>query len=345
VTNAGRSGLPLALAIAFVASGALAAGPDDPESVFERGVADMEAGRYDRACPAIEHSYILDPRPGTLFALADCEAKRGHLAAAVGWYDAYLALYPTLPPDKRAKQGDREKLARAQRAALGAKVAELTLVLAPSAPKGTLVTRDGATVEQKALGVPVPVDPGEHVITVRAPGGNAVETRVTLAAGDRRGVALEANGKAEIVQAPATLSGSGQAPPAQGGANKGLIVAGAVVGGGGVLAGAVLLGLSASKASSASTVYAGIEPPAACPPPGSANLTGPCATLASDLSARATLGNAGFWLLVGGGVVGAATLVYGVVGNRAAQTAPATGVRVLPGMVGDGGGLLVSGAF
>src|SRR5580704_16022315 len=99
------------LAISFLSIPALAAGPDDAAVLFDRGVADLEAGRYDAACPAIEQSYKLDPRPGTLFALAECEMKRGHLGAAAARYDQYLALYPTLSADKRAKQGDREKMA------------------------------------------------------------------------------------------------------------------------------------------------------------------------------------------------------------------------------------------
>ena len=63
---------------------ALAAGPvDAAKALFDRGVEQLEAGHFNRACPAIEKSYQLDPRPGTLFTLAECEAKRGRLATAV----------------------------------------------------------------------------------------------------------------------------------------------------------------------------------------------------------------------------------------------------------------------
>src|SRR6185369_9862964 len=112
--------------LAFATGPAAAAAPDPAETLFNRGVAQMEAGAYEDACPAIEQSYKLDPRPGTLFALADCEAKRGRLATAVTRYDDYIALYATLPADKKSKQGNREKLAREQRALLGPLVPELT---------------------------------------------------------------------------------------------------------------------------------------------------------------------------------------------------------------------------
>src|SRR4051812_48805392 len=64
---------------------------DPAEVLFNQGVEDMEAKRFDKACPAIEQSYRLDVRPGTLFALAECEADRGRLATAVARYDEYLA--------------------------------------------------------------------------------------------------------------------------------------------------------------------------------------------------------------------------------------------------------------
>jgi hypothetical protein len=329
------------LAISFLSIPALAAGPDDAAVLFDRGVADLEAGRYDAACPAIEQSYMLDPRPGTLFALAECEMKRGHLGAAAARYDEYLALYPTLSADKRAKQGDREKMARAQRVALGAKVAELTLVLSPSAAKGTVVTRDDAPVDEQSLSVPVPVDPGEHVITVQAPGGDAAETRVTLAAGEKRAVALEAKGKGEGAPSP-VVAQVAQSPAPKGGANLAVLFAGGLVGGGAIVVGAVFAGLYASKSSTAQSEFDAIPKTMACPPAGSSNLTGPCATLASTLNSRATFGSAAVGLLVAGGLVDIGTIVYGVVASRGSR---ATGVRVLPVVTGEGGGFRVEGAF
>ena len=64
--------------------------------------------------------------------------------------------------------------------------------------------------------------------------------------------------------------------------------------------------------------------------------------LKSDLSAKSTLGSTGVWLLVGGGVVGLGTLLYGLVaGQRAAPSA----VTVTPVLTGRGGGLFAGGTF
>src|SRR5262245_59473272 len=133
---------PLALACfagaLLVGAPAAAEGSDRAEILFNRGVEDMEAHQYESACPALTESYKLDPRPGVLFALAECEAQRGHIATAVARYDDYLAFVAKLSPDKQRKQRDREKQSRAQKAALSPQIPELTLVLPSDAPLGTV---------------------------------------------------------------------------------------------------------------------------------------------------------------------------------------------------------------
>jgi hypothetical protein len=193
------------LGVSALAGSAVAGDIEDAAAFFTRGLEHMEAGRYDQGCPSLGESYTLDPRPGTLFTLAECEAKRGRTATALARYDEYLTLFAGLPPDKRAKQGDREAIAKAQRSALEREVPKLTLVLAPGAPAGTVIKRDGAVVAAATLGAPVSVDPGEHVVTTQAPGGAVTETRVTLGKSESRQATLE-------VKAPSE-SGSIEAPP------------------------------------------------------------------------------------------------------------------------------------
>jgi len=318
---------------------ALAAGPD-PAALFDLGLADMEAGRFETGCPALEQSYQLDPHPGTLFTLAECEAKRGHLADAVTRYDAYLALVATLPPDKKQKQGERLKVALAQRDRLGPKVAELTLVLPPDAPAGTRVTRDGAPVASAWLGTPVVVDPGEHVASTKAPGGPVTEVRIKLGAGEKRAIALEVR---ETTGAPTPAAPAAQATEPSSGPNKSVLIAGGAVAGAAAIVGGALIGVSASKGSSAGSLYTSIKstPPGGCPSFSSPQ-TGDCATLKSDLDAKSTLGSTGVWMLVGAGVVGAGTLVYGLVGG---SRGAASGLVVTPVMTADGGGVFARGSF
>src|ERR1700723_3574123 len=64
----GTVGLGLALALLSVlASPPIAhADADEATALFNRGLADMQAHRFDTGCPALEKSYQQDPHPGGL---------------------------------------------------------------------------------------------------------------------------------------------------------------------------------------------------------------------------------------------------------------------------------------
>jgi hypothetical protein len=174
------------------------------EALFNRGLADMEAGRYDTGCPVIAESQRLDPRVGTLFTLSQCEVRWGRVATAVTRLGDYLELYERLTPAQKARQGDRRSVAKEQRDKLALEVPELTLSLPPGAPAGTVVKRDNAVVASAALGVGLPVDPGEHVVSTQAPGGALWEQRITIASGEKKPLVLEVKA-APSVETPRAL--------------------------------------------------------------------------------------------------------------------------------------------
>ncbi|WP_437807375.1 hypothetical protein [Sorangium sp. So ce1078] len=220
--NTARHALSAAcLSSALAAAGAAAAAPDPAQASFDQGVALMEAGRFDEGCPAIEQSQKLDPRPGTLFTLAECEALRGRTATAIARFDEYLALYPTLPPKQQRNQGDREQSARKQREALAREVPGLRLELPPDAPPGTAVTLDGRPLAPTAIGALLPVDPGKHVITAQAPGGPAFERSVLVEKGENKTVALEVTAPPPPPRQPPPPPPSESADGAAGGTGSG----------------------------------------------------------------------------------------------------------------------------
>jgi hypothetical protein len=175
--NAAVAMVALSLAVPEIAR---AEDPAAAKALFERGLGDMTAGLYEVGCPAIAESYRLDPRPGTLFTLAECEAKRGRTATAVELYESYLSQYARLPPERQAQQGHRAQIAEEQRAALAPQVALLTLLLAPDAPAETRVKRDGRDVAPAAIGLALPVDPGPHTLTVTEPDRPPLDVRVSI---------------------------------------------------------------------------------------------------------------------------------------------------------------------
>jgi hypothetical protein len=104
----------------------------------------------------------------------------------------------------------------------------------------------------------------------------------------------------------------------------------------------VFLGLSASAGSTASSDNAKGPTPAGCPV-GGAGATGVCANVVSALDNKATFGNVGVWSLVGAGVVGVGTLIYGLTGSG--SRGGRSGLVVAPVVTAQGGGLLVGGSF
>lgn len=163
-------------------------GPDP----FDYGLSEMLAGRYATGCPALEASFRADPRPGTLFTLADCDRKWGKTASALARFEEYLALYERMPAEERARTKERERasIAAGERATLERTVPLLAVRLPPDAPAGTRAWRDDAELTGPALAAKVPVDPGEHVVRAQLPDGRSVEQRVTLAAGEQQSVVL-----------------------------------------------------------------------------------------------------------------------------------------------------------
>jgi hypothetical protein len=165
----------------------------------------MDEGRYDIGCKALAESLRLDPRSGTLFTLAVCESRWGRIATAMARFDEYLRLYERLAPEQKAHQGERPKAAREERDKLAAEVPKLMLLLPPGAPEGTIVKRNGEVVGEAALGIALPVDPGEHVLSAQAPGGPVWKNRISIGKGEMQQVTLEVK--------PAPVTSQTQPPP------------------------------------------------------------------------------------------------------------------------------------
>lgn len=130
------------------------------EALFQRGRTNMELGELDEACQLFEESFALDPAVGTVMNLATCEEQRGHLAAS--WERWHQAL-DLLPEDD-----DRVGFARKQLDSIEGRIAYLTIIPARGAGKNITVERDGVELGRTSFGQPLPIDPGEHLVTVRS---------------------------------------------------------------------------------------------------------------------------------------------------------------------------------
>lgn len=161
------------------------------EVLFNDGVSLMKEKKYAEGCPKIAESQRVEPRPGTLFTLAECLSQQGKLATALARYEEYLRVFSRMTEAEQGKQRGRDAIAKKQREALKPQIPQLRLTLPKSAPGGTRVVKDNVELGAAALGTWLPVDPGEQTIRVEVPDGGSKETRVELKAGEKKEVSLE----------------------------------------------------------------------------------------------------------------------------------------------------------
>jgi hypothetical protein len=190
--------LPLAAAFG-VAAEARADGDHraTAEALFDKGRDAAKRGDLAGACAAFEESERLDPAPGTMFNLGDCEEKLGHLAAAWQWFQEASVKLP--PSDKR------RALVETRVKALKARLPMLAIRLAPDAPEGTTVTRDAIELRTASLGGSLPLDPGTHQVVVSAPGHSERRFVVEIKEGEQKELVV-GPGPAMLPPAPAAAA-------------------------------------------------------------------------------------------------------------------------------------------
>ena len=147
------------------------------EALFREGRRLLKAGDLEGACTKLEESQRLDPAPGTLANLADCQEKLGRSASA---WEHWRRVAEQLPP-----ADPRRATAVARSAELEKKLSRLVIERAPDAPVDLKVKRDDVELGAPSLGLALPLDPGPHVVTVSAP--NRLERRfeVLIAPGEQ----------------------------------------------------------------------------------------------------------------------------------------------------------------
>jgi tetratricopeptide (TPR) repeat protein len=194
---------------------ARAAGSDSAaaaQALFDEGKSQLAAGHYDRACPAFEESQKLDPALGTILNLADCYEKAGRTASAWSKFVEAAA--------KAQKSGhpDAERVAKDRARALERRLAKLTItVTAADSEPGLEVLRDGVSVGAAEFGLAIPVDPGSHTVSARAPERKTWETQVVVASASSETTVVP-----ELEKPPeATTPPHSEAEPAQAAHGKG----------------------------------------------------------------------------------------------------------------------------
>ncbi len=147
------------------------------EVLFNEAQRLAAAGKYAEACPKYAESLRLDSGIGAMLYLADCWEKTGKTASAWGQFREAEQL--------AVRQNDKRAVAAHKRAAqLEPNLARLVIRVAPGVDvPGLDVKRDQTEVGRAQWGVPVPVDPGSHMVTATAIGKKPQQVAINVPAG------------------------------------------------------------------------------------------------------------------------------------------------------------------
>lgn len=216
----------------FVATGAVladeVADKELAQKLFAEGMAAIQAGDQPAGCAKLKDSMKLFVVANTLFNVAQCEERDGHLVAALDYWQRGLGLVEEKDP--------RAKVASERIDALSPRVPRVRVVIPPG-QTATTVLLDDVEIPEAALSRPLPLDAGRHSLVVRVAGHQDRRYELILAEKERTEF-VATPGPATVVEKPAasaSASSSVSIPPPPPPSN-GQRTAGFVVGGVGVAA-------------------------------------------------------------------------------------------------------------
>lgn len=288
---------------------------------FEEGIALAERGEHDAAAVKFREVWRLVRSPNALFNLARSEQLAGDRIEALLHFREFLSLEdPKITPRQRT-------LAAHNIAELTKKVAHIDVVAAP----GTRVLVDGQPVDGD-LAEPIPVSPGEHVVSAVVE-GKEISVRITCAAGTAaradlqrpRGIPPRAAHGSGASSAGGERSTLGWAVPI------GLGAAGLVAFGAGIALSHV--------ANGSKDAYEALERPGLCADPSSAA----CSEYQAQHRAASSERTAAIVSYVGGGALAAASVAAFLLWPKERASSPS--VHVAPAVGAHGGGAVVHVAF
>lgn len=205
----GRGATPLALclcATTFAGTARAEASASEKavaEVLFDEGKQLMVGGDFAQACPKLEQSLRVEEAIGTMLYLGECYEKTGRAASAWAMFREAASRAEAQGQSERAKQG-------AQRAKqLEGRLSKLTVEVAnQNDMEGFEVLLNGKRVEPTLLGLPMPIDTGNHLLEARAPGFVAWSTRVSIS-----GTAVQALIDVPSLEREAEVAAAPPSPP------------------------------------------------------------------------------------------------------------------------------------
>lgn len=161
-----------------------AADIDAARELFREGAKLAKEGNWGEAVVRYQRSLILHQSPTTLYSLGIAYEKLGKLADALESYRRFVAI---ADPTRHATYLEA---ARGAVEELEKRVAFVRIESEPDNPTDREVWIDGRKVPLEAEGRPRLLDPGEHLITMKAPGYRDTSTRLELTEGSKANLTM-----------------------------------------------------------------------------------------------------------------------------------------------------------
>jgi serine/threonine-protein kinase len=155
--------------------------------LFDSGLLRMREGKFAEGCAQLEQSLELDRAVGAMMYLAECYERLDRVASA------WLMFREAASQARAEGQMERWHTSDQRALQLEPKLPRLVVQVDPgNTMPGLEITLNGMLVPSKAWGVPLPVDPGDSQLEVRAPGYRGFSAKQSLVA----------NGETVVVQVP-----------------------------------------------------------------------------------------------------------------------------------------------
>src|SRR6188768_1136218 len=147
---------------------------------FQRAIELEQAGNYATALEQFRDVGQVRMTPQVRFHIASCEEKLGRLVTALGGYQLAYADADSVGEDFKAEVD-------AAVTRLQASIPKL-LIQRGSGAEAAEIQLDGVVLGASSVGVPVPLDPGPHAISAKAPGALPFNQTVTILENEQKTV-------------------------------------------------------------------------------------------------------------------------------------------------------------
>jgi PEGA domain len=298
MTSRGIRRFVAAAALASTCAFACAAGAqdDDAAALFRQGQEAYANGDTEGAFDKYQQAWELKQSYDIAGNLGNVEVKLEKYAEAVPHLQFVLDNLPV-----SMDSGTREAVTKRTGELLAEAKSHVAIMKFTITPANAAVEVDGKPVTGQAV-----VAPGKHSLKLTADGYDTVEQEVNVSAGSTENtvITMAQSGSGDT----AKISHGEGGDDGGGEASIPVIIAGGVLGIGAIAAGAALHVVASGKGSDRQTLLDDLgNNSGACTPPA---VDARCAEIDDLAAAESTFSGAGTGLLIGGGVIVAATVTY-----------------------------------